>query len=238
MGDALRSSTSETAHNMSHAAAIDVLSTSLRKALENPLSEKYRRVNVTNPVFRATVGSASGGTELLFAAGYEPMHGYLVSQGLDRHRLPLLEFAIAELERVKTTPAYCIARASAQLEAEAKAKAAKAAEEAKKRRAEYLARVPKEACDGATSCCELSIQIDGVKIASRRFDSEATLRDLIHFVRSLERVPEGKLRLENVTMAPVDTLNKTEADLERSLYSLDLWPVSHIRVSPEVCATA
>merc|ERR1712146_267401 len=131
-------------------------------------------------------------------------------------------------------------QAEALYEARANAKAVAEAEAARKRRASYLARVPKEpsAGDGAISCCELNIQMTGQKIASRRFDSEATLRDLINFVRSLERVPDGKLRLENVTMAPVNTLNQTEADLDRSLYSLDLWPVSHIRVSPELCTPA
>merc|ERR1739848_557565 len=43
--------------------------------------------------------------------------------------------------------------------------------------------------------------------------------------------PEGQVRLQNITTAPY-----AELDLDKcrdcSLYSLDLWPVSHVRVVP------
>ena len=38
--------------------------------------------------------------------------------------------------------------------------------------------------------------------ATRRFDADNTLTDLLNFIRSLPAVPEGALTVENVTTRP------------------------------------
>lgn len=213
--------------------AVDILFASLSKARNNPHVERFRKVNIENSVFKASVGVAPGGTEILYACGYEPMHGHLV---LQRWNQELLNEALTALAKVRESAAYRKASAIARVEAEAAARKQDEEKQVAKKRADHLARVPKEPY-GATSCVVINVKLNEEKIACRRFDSEATLRDLLHFVRSLERVsdPEASLRLENITTAPASLLN-TEGNLDRSLYSLDLWPVSHVRV--EVCAAA
>jgi len=216
------------------AIAVDVLFASLSKARDGgPHSEKYRKVSVANAVFKESVLGVPGGTELLYAVGYEPMFGHLV---LQRWSEPLLTHALEALSRLRENSAYLSSAAMVQSTANAEAAAATKAAALQKRRAEHAARVPKEPEQGdeTSSCVIINIKLADEKIASRKFDSEATLRDLLHFVRSLERVPdpEAALRLENITMAPAIQLNAADADLDRSLYSLDLWPVSHVRVCP------
>ena len=68
------------------------------------------------------------------------------------------------------------------------------------------------------------------RLAIRRFDSDNVLQDLIHYVRSLPEVPEGALKVENVTTRPTILLDpKTHGHC--SLYSLDLWPRAQVLVS-------
>jgi len=215
----------------SHPVALDILLNSLRKAYEQPSVERFRKVPVENPTFKRTVGQAPSGTELLFACGYEPMYGHLVLQKWDA---ALLTRAIDGLQRAKQGEAY--------LEAAERLNAAKASAEAaaglrdaaRRQRASYAVLVPKEpdpAAAEVTSCVHINVQTEGgTKVASRRFDSEDTLRNLLDYVRSLETTPLGsRLVLQNVTTAPFAELDLDRC-LDSSLYSLDLWPVSHVRV--------
>jgi len=63
-----------------NAQVVDILITSLSRALEHPNEEKYRTVNPSNPTFKRTVGAQPGGIEFLWAVGYENVHGHLVLQ--------------------------------------------------------------------------------------------------------------------------------------------------------------
>ena len=47
------------------AEAVDVLTTSLSRILQNPRDEKFRKVNISNPKFQQYVASAPGGMEFL-----------------------------------------------------------------------------------------------------------------------------------------------------------------------------
>lgn len=210
--------------------AVDILHASLAKALNNPTVERFRKVDVNNAVFKREVASAAGGIELLYAVGFQPMHGHLV---LQEHSPALLSHALAVLDGVRTSAEYREAKAAAD---DAKARAAAAAREAEAARAQRaaaLAKVPAEprAGDALASCCQLTFLADGgERIARRRFDSENTLEDVRNFVRSLPSVPVGgALRLENVTTRPPKELDQVR-DMRRSLYALDLWPVGKVAV--------
>jgi len=77
-----------------------------------------------------------------------------------------------------------------------------------------------------------------VRCAQRRFESDNTLTDLAHYVRSLPEVPvDAQVRIENVTTRPHQRLDP-EDQLQRnaSLYALDLWPISHVGVVIEAAA--
>ena len=62
------------------ALAVDTLITSLKRAIEQPNNEKYRKVNISNKAFQERVASVPGGIEFLYAVGFDPMHGHLVLQ--------------------------------------------------------------------------------------------------------------------------------------------------------------
>ena len=47
------------------AEAVDVLTTSISRILQNPRDEKFRKVNISNPKFQQYVASAPGGMEFL-----------------------------------------------------------------------------------------------------------------------------------------------------------------------------
>lgn len=185
-------------------------------------------------MYKRVVGEVGGGTELLFACGYEPMYGHLVLQKWDAEKL---KRAISGLERAQTEEIYVEAKASLRAAEERATELARAQEEARTRRAAHAKLVPKEpelSSSGATtSCVQISVQSsNGIKLTSRRFDSEHTLRNLLDYVRSLESTPvDSRIKLQNVTTAPFAELD-LEQCLDRSLYSLDLWPVSHVRVVP------
>ena len=61
------------------AHAIDLLRASLTKVLEQPHNERFRTVNPTTAAM-SPVADARGGTEFLWAVGYEPIYGHLVLQ--------------------------------------------------------------------------------------------------------------------------------------------------------------
>ena len=211
--------------------AIDILHASLSKALSSPTVERFRKVDVSNGVFRKSVASCPGSVELLHTVGFEPMHGHLV---LQKHNPQLIKHAVDALNVARSSSDYKEAKAKREAATDAAAAAVAAEEQARVQRAEALAKVPAEpSADDAASCCQVSIQVsEGAPIARRRFDSENVLADLENYVRSLPEVPLGaSLRLENITTRP-----PKEMDLSRqqscTLYALDLWPVGRVRVLP------
>ena len=68
------------------ARAIDILAASVTKVLAEPHKERYRIVDPSHPAMRP-VAEARGGTEFLWAIGYEPLHGHLVLQSHDPAQL-------------------------------------------------------------------------------------------------------------------------------------------------------
>jgi len=210
--------------------ALDILRASLTKVLAAPLDERYRKVNVGAGAFHERVSSkTTAGVELLYACGYQPMHGFLVLQTHDPH---LLRVAIEALDEARAAPAYVAGKA--KIDGAKAAQMARASDDAAAaaRRAAHLAKVPAEPrVDGATSACLITVRApDGAPAGTRRFDSENTLDDLVHYVRSLEGVPEGDaLVIENVTVRPARALQPAR-DGQLSLYSLDLWPRGQVQV--------
>lgn len=212
--------------------ALNILHASIGKALAEPHNERFRKVNVSRGVFYERVASrGSAGVELLYAVGYEPMHGHLV---LQRHDACLLQAALRALEATRETSAYREAKAALDGEAARRQAAAKDEAADRARRAAHLAKVPAEptAGDGSASACVITIKVGANDTAwRRRFNSEDTLEDLMHFIRSLEGVPDepAELVVTNVTTRPPTKLDAV-AQRNASLYALDLWPVSHVRV--------
>jgi len=222
--------------------ALDILHASLARVLASPHAEKLRKVNVTGGAFVDRVASKNkAGVELLYAVGYEPMHGHLV---LQKHEPALLRLALTQLEEARKLSNYvegAAARAGEQARRQASAQDAAAAAA---RRAAFLAKVPTEpsedeASGRASTACVISVRLGGrpglphefPRVGTRRFDSDNTLDDLINFIRSLPDVPEAEhLNIENVTTRPYRKLESaTQGSL--SLFALDLWPRGQVVVS-------
>jgi len=208
--------------------ALDILLASLKKARDDPTVERFRKVPVDHPTFRLLVGSVPGARELLFACGYEPMHGHLVLQTFNRD---LLERAVVGMEAAQKGDEYRGAKALLEDEQRRAKEVASKEEESRKTREKFAKLVKPEPSleDNSTSCTVVAVLVDGERVGNRRFDSEHTLRDLLNYIRSLEGAPQGSFQLENVTTAPYSKLD-IDRCLDCSLYSLDLWPRSHVRV--------
>lgn len=229
--------------------ALDILHSSLTKVLQQPHSERLRKVSVTQGVFNERVASKStAGVELLFAVGYEPMHGHLV---LQKHDAAVLELALRALDSSRSSQSYIESKAAmnsarAQQHAHEKLAAAAAA-----RRAAHLAKVPAEPevdtmGHRASSTCVISVRLasstnatrtteegnvvsSSERVGKRRFDSDCILDDLVHYIRSLPGVPEGELLLANVTTGRVVLEPAQQGAL--SLFALDLWPRGQVEVT-------
>merc|ERR550514_859026 len=219
-------------HLASTPDALDLLHASLAKVIAQPHAERLRKVNVKSGVFHDRVAAKNGsGVELLYAVGYEPMHGHLV---LQKHEPALLTIALNALSRARELPTYREAKAALEHAAAAKAAAAEVAASAAARRAVHAAKVPAEPgyleAGRASSACVVSITIGGEQY-TRRFDSDSTLATLVHFIRSLPALadPDGALALSNVTTRPARVLDALKEG-EASLYSLDLWPRGKVLV--------
>jgi hypothetical protein len=215
-----------------HAEAVDILHASCTKVRSAPDVERFRKVSLSAGVFKERVGSKPGAMELLYSVGYEPMHGHLVLQTYDA---ALLDHAIRALETAKNSLKY--REAKAVLLCEHDKRVSQQAEEAASaaKRAAIRAKVPPEPTSAddarsATSLCVVTIHVDGQRVAKRRFEADNTLADLHHYIRSLSPVPMDRaLRIHNVTTAPARPLDPDHQH-GASLYSLDLWPVSHVEV--------
>merc|ERR1719359_1853088 len=140
------------------------------------------------------------------------MHGFLV---LQNHDPRVLSLAIEALDEAKTISTYVAGRAKLDGEKARQAARTHDAAAAATRRAAHLAKVPAEPkVDAASSACVITVRAPGGPPAgdTRRFDSDNTLDDLVHWVRSLESVPEPA------------------REGQASLYALDLWPRGQVQV--------
>lgn len=217
---------------------LDILSASLTKVLAQPHVERFRTVNVNAGPFKDRVAShGSAGVELLFAVGFEPMHGHLVLQTFNPS---LIQIALMALAAEAKSDEYLQAKGRLGRAREQQSAVAQLAEASRARRAAFLDKVPPEPAQGDKSCssaCLITVKVGSEQkvAAKRRFDSENTLADLVNFINSLAEVPEGKVIIENVTTRPPRVLDLV-TQCSASLYSLDLWPVAQVRVSALVAA--
>ena len=212
------------------ARAIDMLIISLKKVISQPHNERFRTLDPKTAAMQL-IADAHGGIEMLWACGWEPIHGHLVLQYHDPDRL---QRALAELERVCGDATYKSAKQSLQ-SANAKEAALKAqAQSDAAARNALAAKVPNEPEEGEAGACLLCFHFSKQgQTVWRRFESCNTREDMLNYVRSLPLVnPNAPITLKNVTTAPRTLL--TDSLTGRTLQSLDLWPSGHI----EVCCLA
>ena len=209
-----------------HAAAVDILVTSLTRVLQNPADEKYRTVNIQNKHFQSTVAAAPGGMEFMYAVGFEPMHGHLVLQSRDP---ALVWIGKSALEQLRGTSSYGASKEALQLQQALALSKVEYETHDEVARAAFLLRVPEEPPEGAAGSTKICVHV-GQEQVWRRFESCNTLEDLLNFVRSLPKAPKRDLVLDNITTRPPRRLD-TAAQLGLTLQRLDMWPSGHVAVS-------
>lgn len=209
--------------------ALDVLHTSLGRLRDQPTNEKFRTISLQKGMFAERVAVCPGAVPLLAAIGYEQMHGHLVLQRFD---VSVVQSALLALEDAKQTAEYQSAKAKAAIEASRQSATALEESARAAQRAAALAKVPREPPEGSatSSACQISIHVEGARVARRRFESHDTLEDVMNFVRSLAEAPSGPFVLENITTRPPCVLDQATQGT-CSLFSLDLWPVGHVQVA-------
>ena len=99
-----------------HPAAVDVLLTSLRAAIADPHLKRIKKIDIHAELYRTTVAQANGGTELLFACGYQPdgkvgEDGALGHLVIKQYDAGLLGRAIAALLEAQESDEYKSAKA-------------------------------------------------------------------------------------------------------------------------------
>jgi len=211
----------------SDSSSLDLLLTSFERVLANPHSERYRKVNLSNPTFRK-VSSTPGAMELMHATGFEPHYGHLLLNNYDAR---LLTSAVEALKAARSNPAYTLDAARVQA-SQARTRQTREAERLESmRREEFARKVPAEPAEGGTGVAKVCIHLSDGSHVWRRFESWDTLKDLLNFVQSLPNTP-GSPHLENITCRPGAKLDPS-TQLGHTIHSLDLWPCGHIRVSCE-----
>jgi len=212
-------------------AAVDALVASVKKLLEDADSERFRKISLTSPHFKA-VATAPGGMEFMRATGWTQHYGHLL---LNRYDRQTLESALGALKVSQGSAEYREDKARCRL-ARAEAHAlAERAREAASLRAEFASKVPEEPPDGAAGSARVCIHLSDGAAASaerrvwRRFEAWNTVQDLANFVRSLPNAPKQLSALENLTARPALRLD-LEAHRGHTLQSCDLWPCAHVRV--------
>jgi len=104
-------------------------------------------------------------------------------------------------------------------------------EEDAKRREAYAQRVPPEPAEGGAGVCKLCVHV-GAASSWRRFDADATLEDVLNYVRSLPGCPAvrdaAQLRLVDCTTRPAKPLDPS-TQLGLTLKSMGLWPSGQVR---------
>lgn len=207
--------------------AVDILATSYTKVLANPQCERFRKVDLSNPIMRS-VSQRPGAMELLHATGWEHHYGHLL---LNVYNRTLLEKALSALQNVQNShPAYFRDCALVKFEASRSRETAEREQAEDDRRRVHAQKVPVEPPEGSAGTAQVCIHLDGNKHVWRRFDSTVdTLQDLLNFVKSLKGAPLSP-RLENITQIPSLPFD-LHSQLGLSLHQLDLWPAGHVRVT-------
>lgn len=215
-----------------HAYCVDVLITSLSRIVGDPDSEKYRKVNMKNDAFQRAVSSVPGGIDFMYKVGFEPMHGYLVLQ----RYTPLVATGLQALKDQRSrSAAYATSREALDVQRATQASVTSHQQEVSKAKAKFAAKVPEEPVEGEAGSCALCFHVGGSTPVWRRFESCATLEDVLNFARSLPSTPlpredASPLGLRNITTRPGQVLD-TRHNLGLTLQTLDLWPSGHIEVA-------
>jgi hypothetical protein len=217
--------------------ALDTVATIISTIQSHPTDAKYKRLRWSNKKFEKTVRYASGATTFLKTIGFEETSDALVMHIVD----PTVLWAASScLEAVKKKPVYKnnvaqieFKQIMAILAQSSTSNAARigAAEVAKRK--DYEAKVPVEPGKGEMQQTRITVILGDTRF-DRRFPSDSTMEDILHYTGSLNSIIPQKIRSKewtflNTTMFPSQTIDYGQ-EKGRTLYSLELWPSGVIEV--------
>lgn len=217
-------------------AAIDTLTYVLTTLRDDPTNPKFLSLKTSNPRFKETLGRtdrAKRASEMfLFNIGFECQGEWVaIAPTFDRLRL---KNAIAALHRIAKTEAYLESKRISDFNRVLEESQATADDEERNRRLRFEKLLPLIPEQGAAGTTRITVDVSkGSPSLTRKFHSDDTLTDVIHFVGSNRSIVATKLlddswRLIDETL--LHTRKMTKADQGKTLHALGLWPSATLRV--------
>jgi PUB domain len=217
-----------------HYAAVDTLLRALTMLQQNPTNEKYRRIDTSSAGYQKSVAPAPGAQGFLLAMNYRRSGSYYI---MDSHMIDpaLLYLGISALEQVKLSSEYIQAKQRADFAQEmvAVTQGADLSESEGLARANHMSQCPTEPSQGRGALMQVQMANEVIR---RRFDSDDTLQDVLHWLGAHgSQIParlqsrEWSLIDRNVyPLAPIDC----QVNASRTLQYLGCWPSGKLEIVP------
>ena len=170
-----------------HPGAVDTLYRAVSMIHHHPDHDKYRRIDTSTPGYQRSVAPAPGAADFLRAMKFHAEHFRRDSPILvlsdPMYDPALIYLGLSALEQIKLTPEYGMAKKQLVFMKEVTelidAKSTVTPEELQQRNY-YLSQCPQEPSEGRGAL--LQIHITDTYTIRRRFDSDDTLTDVLHWI--------------------------------------------------------
>lgn len=222
--------------------AVDTLLQALISVRDNPLNEKYRRIDMTSKGFISVLKDKPGALDLLKAMNFmeRPEKKDLVLTQV-RMDPALLYLGITALEQIRTGDEYKWNKALIRFNREVKHildgsnftdPSLQDSEVLK--RASYLSKVPSEPANGAGALLQINVGED--LSLSRRFDGDDTIQDVIQWIGAHGTIIVDKLLgrewdLVDLNKYPVESIDVTN-NMDKTLQVIGCWPSGRLEIRP------
>lgn len=241
-------------------AAVDTLYKVLTAIYRDPDSEKFRTIDTTTAGYQRSVANVPGASDFFGAMQFEASAGVGVGVRDDNHRtlqnppallvLPrplydpaLVYLGVSALEQVRQTPEYTSAKEQWRLVRDLAAilhhhAAAHVTPDDARGMAAYLAQCPAEPAPGRGAFVQVQWLPDGT--VRRRFDSDDTVRDVLHWLAGTlwGRAGWDRLCRDPPSWCLVDVNHAQRAvidvqtQMDCTLQSMGCWPSGRLQVQP------
>jgi len=214
-------------------AAVDTLLKAITAVQQNPDNPKFRTIDTTTAGYQRSIAPAPGAADFLRAMQYRPVGSKLVLDAMNVDPA-LLFLGISALEQTKLTADYKIAKGLAVLNKELQniRITADSSEQEAIQRAAYLSKCPTEPPVGRSTNLQVTL---GEEIVARRFESDDTLQDVMHWLGA-----HGSQIFENLeqgTWVLLDINRNIVLDAKRhvndTLQYLECWPSGRLQLTKQ-----
>lgn len=222
--------------------AVDTLLQALISVRDNPLNEKYRRVDMTSKGFVSVLKDKPGALDLLKAMNFverSEKKDLVLTQA--RNDPALLYLGISALEQIRIGDEYKWNKAAIRFNREVKhildgsnfSNQSLQDNEVLKR-ASFLSKVPSEPANGAGALIQINVGED--LSLSRRFDGDDTLQDVVHWIGAhgtmiIDKLLGEEWDLVDLNKYPVESIDVTHK-MDKTLQVIGCWPSGKLEIRP------